>query len=289
MIRYEFARKENALPHLINGIVLICFSWGSLEASVFQPERDRLAQMLPLWEKSAQFSKEKRRELRILYSNLARLKAASSIGEEDLIVVDIAGFSVRLFERGRLVFQTKALVGQRQTPTRTFLAKVGGIVLNPSWLIPDEIAEREILPLAKQDPLFLEKSGIRPYGLFSGFTIFKQEPGPLNPLGVVKFSSHNPFNIIVHGTNEPELFVSDNRAVSHGCVRVEKPLQMALAVLEITQKGVWNEARLFQALKKGADYSIPLKRPIAIYFGYWTAHVDESHRLQFRKDIYGWD
>ena len=116
---------------------------------------------------------------------------------------------------------------------------------------------------------------------------FRQKSGVNSALGQVKFSLPNDMAIYLHDTNHRELFVKESRALSSGCVRLEKPITLAKILLE--GKSGWSDQRIDQVLQGGKTTYVKLPRPVPVYLIYWTAWVDHNGRLQRRPDVYNWD
>jgi murein L,D-transpeptidase YcbB/YkuD len=159
----------------------------------------------------------------------------------------------------------------------------------------------EVLPLATRDPAYMAKQGMRlldakgdtvpSQGIdFARYTpasfpwTLRQDPGPLNPLGRIKFVFPNPHNVYLHDTPSRQLFEREVRLFSHGCIRVQDPL--ALAELLLADPVAWNRAQLEAAIAEGKTRIVPLPRPVAVIIQYWTASVDEVGVLHFYRDVY---
>lgn len=174
------------------------------------------------------------------------------------------------------------------------------LVLNPTWTVPPGILRNETLPAMRKDPDYLERNnmsiirsdgsvvdpatvdlnGSFPYGV-------RQEPGPKNSLGRVKFMFPNPYFIYLHDTPSKSLFARSERAFSHGCIRTENPLD--LAELLFADKEGWNRARIDQVLESGETTTVMLTEPMTVLLLYWTADVQPDGTIDFREDIYGRD
>jgi Uncharacterized protein conserved in bacteria len=115
----------------------------------------------------------------------------------------------------------------------------------------------------------------------------RQDPGRLNALGRVKFMFPNKFNVYLHDTPARLLFEKTQRDFSHGCIRIQKPIELAVYLLR--QDPRWNRDALLSALDEVANRSVPLPEPIPIHLLYWTAWADKDGTIQFRRDIYGHD
>jgi murein L,D-transpeptidase YcbB/YkuD len=222
--------------------------------------------------------------------------------------INIADFSLRAMAGRREDLIMKVVVGRKQDSTPVFSDSIVAISLNPSWNVPDDIAREEMLPELKKDPAYLDKHGMELLESWadSARTLgadtvdwsdidtanfhyrIREKQGGESALGKIKFVLTNPFNIYLHDTPEKGYFARDKRAFSHGCVRVEKPLDLAAWVLR--DDPLWNRDGLAAAIEAGGPVSIPLRdKGVPVHILYWTAFVDREGGLQFRPDVYGWD
>ena len=226
---------------------------------------------------------------------------------ENYILINIANFEVDVIEEDRTVMTLKAVVGKTYRRTPVFSDKMTYLVINPFWHIPPSIAVQDILPQIKKDPEYLSRQNIKvllgwgaeakeidpktiDWAALSskGFPYrFLQEPGPTNSLGRVKFMFPNKFNVYLHDTPAKDLFGKSSRGFSSGCIRLEKPLDLAEYVLRKDTK--WTKEAILTAVNKGTEQTIMLPQPIPVHLLYWTAWVDGEGTLQFRNDIYGRD
>ncbi len=154
------------------------------------------------------------------------------------------------------------------------------VVLSPYWDVPVSIARAEILPRLARDPGYLARHHME---RLPGGRI-RQLPGPDNPLGPVKFIFENPFGVRLHGTSAPALFERPTRLFSHGCVRAERPLELADRLLPD-----WDAGRIAAAVAAGRERRVALDRPVPIHVVYWTARVAPDGALHLRTDPYGRD
>jgi murein L,D-transpeptidase YcbB/YkuD len=156
------------------------------------------------------------------------------------------------------------------------------VVFRPYWNITPDIQRKEIAPKAAADPGYLARNNME-YYRDGGETRIRQRPGGKNSLGLVKFLFPNEFNIYLHDTPAKELFKLTDRAASHGCIRLEKPAELAQWVLG------WDAGRVADAMNNGSDnHQVRLPRKIPVYIVYFTAYVRDG-RLFFGDDIYGRD
>lgn len=154
-------------------------------------------------------------------------------------------------------------------------------MFNPPWNVPAEIASKEILPKEARDPGYLARND---FVQIDGR--LQQLPGPKNALGVVKFDLPSPFGVYLHDTPAKALFDRSRRALSHGCMRLEKPQALAEALLG--PQG-WSSDSVVQAVAAGRTQTTALRTPLPLYVVYWTADLSPEGRVRFRPDVYGWD
>jgi len=223
------------------------------------------------------------------------------------ITVNIAGFELTLMEHGEVQLTMPVVVGKRYHATPVFSGLMSYLVFSPYWNVPNSIATREILPRLARDPGYLENESMK---VFLGWEEslrpidparvdwsavpaanfpyrFRQEPGPHNALGLVKFMFPNKYNVYLHDTPAKELFSRASRDFSHGCIRVKEPLQLAEYLLQ-NQSG-WDMKRIEEAARSGVEQAVTLPRPWPVHILYWTAWVGERGNVHFWQDIYGRD
>lgn len=222
------------------------------------------------------------------------------IGERG-ILVNIAAAEVTLIEDGRAVLTSRAIVGRPDWPTPNLRSRITAIEFNPPWVVPKRIAQEEILPrIRDRGEAYLQRQGIRvldgrnqevdaatiDWAALNGKAIpyvFRQDPGPLNPLGRVKFLFANEYDVYLHDTPSRSLFVRSERTLSHGCIRVEAAEQMAFRLL--SEEG-WTEERFRAALARDKSQRVALKWPLPVHLVTLSAWVDEDGAVQFREDPY---
>jgi murein L,D-transpeptidase YcbB/YkuD len=197
------------------------------------------------------------------------------------VLVNVAGFRVYFAEHGQLKWSSRVVVGTPYTKTPIFRADMKYIVLNPTWTVPTSIVRKEILPGMRRDPNYLAKKG---YVRINGQ--FVQPAGERNALGRIKLMFPNPHSVYLHDTPSKSLFNETSRTFSHGCVRVQKPVELAALVLD---DPAWSVQALEAAIAAGKTRTIMLKEPVPVLILYWTAAVDADGRVTFRPDIYGRD
>ena len=223
------------------------------------------------------------------------------------VVVNIADFALHAIENEEPVLKMRAIVGKPFQQTPVFSSKIVYIVLNPYWEVPHSIATKEILPKLRQDPDYLQREHMRVLQTVNGkrqvvnpatidwYAVSKdqfpyqlrQDPGPANALGSIKFYLPNRYHVYLHDTPNKSLFSQTVRCFSHGCVRLEKPFDLAAHLLK--DQPDWTQQRIIETLRRDKDHRITLTTPVPIYVVYWTAWVDAHGTIHFRNDVYSRD
>lgn len=202
------------------------------------------------------------------------------------VAVWIPAFELEAVEDGRVALESRVVGGKAGWHTPIFSAPMRTVIFNPYWNIPPSILGREVLPRQRRDPSYFGREGIE--AVRDGGTVrYRQVPGPRNPLGQVKLVFPNPYNVYLHDTSSPSLFARDERAFSHGCVRVEKPLELAAFALAETPG--WSRESVAAATRRGGERAVPLAAPLPVYLFYRTAWVDDAGAAHFRRDLYELD
>jgi murein L,D-transpeptidase YcbB/YkuD len=197
------------------------------------------------------------------------------------IYVNVPAFQLQAFDKGEPVLDMKVIVGQEyeDKATPVFSDSMETVVFRPYWNVTPDIQAKEIEPKLASDPGYLAANDME-YWNDGGARRIRQRPGPKNSLGFVKFLFPNDFNIYLHDTPNHELFDKDVRAFSHGCIRVEKPAELAQWVLG------WDASKVDQAMREGPDNrSVKLPTKIPVYITYSTAYLRDG-QLYFGNDLY---
>jgi L,D-transpeptidase YcbB len=221
------------------------------------------------------------------------------------IFVNQADFRAYVMDNGKPTLETRVVVGKAgKFRTPEFSDEMTHLIINPTWHVPKSIARKEYLPMLKKDPTSLTRQGLRmtdvngrrvdPTTLdYTQYDVknfpfdLKQPPSTRNALGLVKFMFPNRFNIYLHDTPSKSLFARDTRAYSHGCVRVQKPFELAYTILK---KQSSNPKALFHKhLDTGRETVVDLEKPIPVHLVYHTAWVTPQGRPNYRGDTYGRD
>ncbi|MGE0639396.1 MAG: murein L,D-transpeptidase [Thermoanaerobaculia bacterium] len=222
--------------------------------------------------------------------------------EDDFVAVNIAAFRVYVVQGGKPVWTTRAVVGKYHHESPVFKASMLYIVLNPTWTVPPSIAAGELLPKLRKDRGYLDSvhmelldssgAAVDPAtadieGAAGRRYTFRQQPGPWNALGQVKFMFPNEHNVYLHDTPSRDLFSREVRTFSHGCIRVENPLQLAEVLLAGDR--AWDRAVIDATIAAGDTTTVSLERPLPVLILYWTAWVNPEGELKFYDDVYGRD
>ena len=197
------------------------------------------------------------------------------------ISVNVPAFRLDAYDKGEKVLEMKVIVGEEyeDKATPVFSDSMETVVFRPYWNITPDIQAKEIEPKIASNPGYMAAENLE-YYKDGGATRIRQKPGPQNSLGFVKFLFPNDFNIYLHDTPNRELFGKDVRAFSHGCIRVEKPTELAQWVLG------WDAGRVQQAMQGGSDnVSVKLPRRLPVYITYGTAYMRDG-MLHFGNDLY---
>jgi L,D-transpeptidase YcbB len=220
-----------------------------------------------------------------LISNMERWRwLPQDLGQRH-IMVNVPEFRLQLKEDGRPVHETRVIVGKENSQTPIFSETMKYLVVNPSWTIPPSIMKKEILPGLAQDPYYAARKGYKV--IRRGNTIsVQQPPGERNALGYVKFMFPNNHAVYLHDTPNRSLFSASKRALSHGCVRVDKPFELADEIFSTDAK--WTGQKLRSLIGKGERY-LHLSQPLPVHLAYFTLGVDEKGELKSFNDLYGLD
>ena len=225
------------------------------------------------------------------------------------ILVNIAGFHLAGINDEKMEINMPVIVGKTHHKTPVFSHSMTYIEINPFWNIPNSIAINEMVPNMKKDPNYLKSKRIR---VFKGWqenapevspdtinwqTIgrgikkyrLRQDPGPNNSLGIIKFMFPNSNNIYMHDTPTHSLFKRSKRSFSHGCIRVSQPRELALHILGHDDQG-WSKKRIDDLITRGKRTVVPLNNPLPVHILYRTALVNpKDGTVHFYDDIYGRD
>ena len=236
--------------------------------------------------------------------NLERLRWVAQDLTGDYLIVDIAGFSARLYLGGQLAWLSRIVVGRPYRETPAFRATLRWVVLNPTWTVPPTILKEDLLPRLIEDPGYLERNRMavvdrsgqpieaarldwRQYASRPFPYRIVQAPGGGNPLGGIEFVLPNPHAVFLHDTPVRALFEKPERAFSSGCIRLERALELAVLVLD--DPGRWSAAAIGGAIGAGERRTVPVKRRVPVMLLYFSAAADADGVVRFHPDVYGRD
>ena len=238
--------------------------------------------------------------------NMKRWRELPADLGERYIWVNMTDFHLNVIHKEHSIMSMKVIVGKSSRRTPVMHESINSVVLNPPWNVPRRIMIYDILPQARKDPNYLAERNIR---VLDGWTETKeippdqldlrsmplsqfpyrlqQDPGADNALGAVKFVIPNDYSIYLHDTNHRDLFSRDFRALSSGCIRVEKPLELAELLLK--GKRGWDRRHIDEVIASGETTYVRLPEDVPTYLLYWTAWVDDDGAVHFSDDIYALD
>ncbi len=197
----------------------------------------------------------------------------------DYLVVNIPEYKLHVYAKDSLAFSMNVVVGKNEHKTVIFNGDMNYIVFSPYWNIPASILNKEILPGIKKNPNYLAEHNME----WNGNSI-RQKPGPNNSLGLVKFLFPNSHSIYLHDSPAKSLFKENNRAFSHGCIRLAEPKKLAQYLLKNNPD--WNSSKITAAMNNKIEQYVKLKPAIPVFIAYFTVWVDRQGLLNFRKDVY---
>ena len=240
----------------------------------------------------------------LIRMNMERWRWAPRDLGDRYVLINVPAYIMQVNEANQPVLSMRVVVGEPDNQTPLFSDEMTYVVFSPYWNIPPGILRDETLPRVARDPGFLERNNIEVVGtggeeidassidwsdeLAAEGVRFRQRPGADNALGLVKFIFPNNFNVYLHDTPADRLFSREKRALSHGCIRVEQPIEMAKYVLR--DQPEWTQARIQQAMHARQERTVKLKEPIPVHIGYWTAWVEpDGKSVTYTDDPYGID
>lgn len=237
--------------------------------------------------------------------NLERLRwLPDDIKDRELILVNTANFQLDYIQSRDTLLTSRVIVGKTYHSTPQFSAEMSYIVFSPTWTVPVSITRGEIIPAAKKDLEYFRKKNMKlltstgrevdPSSIDWSkvnprefpYTV-RQEPGEQNSLGLVKFMFPNKYSVYIHDTPSRSLFVREDRALSHGCIRIQKPFELAKVLLSYDSQ--WTDDQIRTAMKQDRERTVMLNRKIPVVILYLTYWSDSKGKLFYRRDIYSRD
>lgn len=237
-------------------------------------------------------------------ANLERARWVLGGLGQDFLLVNLPAYKAYLIQGNRNVWESRTQIGQEAMQTPTFRANIQTIVFNPDWSVPQSIALHEIVPAMQSGRNVLREQGLVAYDAenrevdpksidwddvdSTNFQYsFKQPPSGENALGKVKFLFPNKYAIYLHDTPSRHLFETGKRAFSHGCIRIENPLDLAERLLDGQDR--WSRSRMEDTIAADSTVNVTLEHPLPILIVYWTVSVGGTGEVRYAQDIYDLD
>lgn len=234
--------------------------------------------------------------------NLDRYKQLPDSMPVSYIWVNLPGYKMELYDSGKLVLESKVIVGQPKTRTPVLNSKITNMITYPQWTVPYSIIFKEMLPKIRKDINYLRKENLMVVDRFDSVIdphaidwnklgknhfpyLLRQRQGDDNSLGVIKFNFSNKFSVYMHDTNARSLFERSDRALSHGCVRVQAWDSLSRFLLGRDSANIPVDS-LRSWLARHEKHHIPLRRKLPVFFRYYTVYVTDKGEIRFLDDIY---
>jgi murein L,D-transpeptidase YcbB/YkuD len=236
--------------------------------------------------------------------NLERVRWVVGGLSDSFVLVNLPAFKVYVIKDRRNIWEARTMIGKTARQTPEFRADLRYIVFNPDWTVPPTILAKDVLdgmragtnPIKRKGLTILDRQGrvVSPDAIDWAaakpgnfpYTL-RQPPGEDNALGRVKFIFPNEHSIFLHDTPHRELFASDLRTFSSGCIRVERPLDLAATLLQ--GQDDWDSTKIDRVVAAGASDTVFLDAPLPVLIVYWTVTVGASGEVRFARDVYGRD
>ncbi|MYZ46700.1 L,D-transpeptidase family protein [Propylenella binzhouense] len=235
-----------------------------------------------------------------LQANVERIRAMG-VPTERYVMVNIPGAQIEVVENGRVVSRHTAVVGKVDRQTPLLSSRITEINFNPFWTVPASIIRKDLIPKMQKEPDYLTNNKIRIYTQTgqelqpeqvnwhsdeATHYMFRQDPGDQNSLGSMKINFSNPFQVYLHDTPSKNLFGSDYRFESSGCVRVHNVRELVAWIL---RDNGYNLATVDQAVRSGERVDVKVQNPPLLFTVYFTAWTTGDGIVHFREDIYNLD
>lgn len=245
-----------------------------------------------------------KKKIKMITVNMERDRWVNKAFSDFFVLVNIAAFEAYIFKDSIRIHTTRAMVGKTYHQTPVFAAKMQYLEVNPTWTVPTSITRRELIPKIQGDKNYLtnkhmevvdfqgnivdtSKINFQELTSTSPFPyMLRQKPGPWNALGQVKFIFPNPFSVYLHDTPSRSLFARENRSLSHGCIRIENPLDFATVILQNT---TYDKEAITKIVKSQKTQRIILSDKPDVMLLYWTVGLGNHGELRFVNDIYSRD
>jgi murein L,D-transpeptidase YcbB/YkuD len=219
--------------------------------------------------------------------NMNRALWMPPVQDSSHISVNIPSLELVVYGDSGRQMSMPVIVGKEGSGTMAFADRITTVVFSPYWNLPQSIVQNEIKPALQKDPDYLKKRNMEIVKQEGDYMQIRQLPGKDNALGSVKFLFPNSFDIYLHDTPNKDLFAQQNRALSHGCIRVAKPDSLAAFILR--GQSEWTPEKIAAAMNGNQEQTVKVNRPVPVAITYYTAWSGNNGKLHFRKDVYGFD
>lgn len=220
--------------------------------------------------------------IRQIMANMERWRWLPAELDRRRVQVNVAAAVLTAFDGDAPIMSMKAVTGRPGNETPMLVSTIHSIVINPPWNVPTSIATKELWPKERANPGYLRRNGFR---VLDGGRL--QQSSERSALGRFKFDFPNDFAVFLHDTPAQSGFSRFDRLASHGCVRLEKPGDLAKLLMKTTPD--WQPEAIDAAVARGKTVRAPLAEPVTVYLLYWTAFAGANGQVGFREDPYGWD
>ncbi|MCB0539559.1 MAG: L,D-transpeptidase family protein [Bacteroidetes bacterium] len=239
----------------------------------------------------------------IIVLNMERMRWLNKDFGNEYIIVNIPAYKLNYFKNDSIIFSCKVIVGKEYNSTPIFMDYMEYLDFRPTWTVPSSIMTKEFIPKLRSNPNYyanrgftlyengvaISPSAVNWYNIAGRNLKFVEKPSEKNSLGLVKFIFPNNMNIYLHDTPTDYLFDRNERAFSHGCVRIEKPAELAYTVLQSNNKP-WTMDEINEAMHTGdKPKRVLLDHELLVQLVYLTAYIDKNDKLIIRNDVYGHD
>lgn len=282
------AASDNTLPSLVTW-----YNTRSGEVVLLLKEIKKLQDSTPKPNRSIQIVTKAINDYRWLYAIQKNNK---------IILVNLPSTKLRVWDNGKQVLHMNLIVGKPATPSGTLTSVVNQVVINPYWNVPRSIMVREMLPSIKNDIAYLDRNHLEVrdlnYKKINPFKVnwydidtvhfpfyIRQSTGCDNSLGIIKLDFDNPYGIYLHDTPQKELFALNNRFFSHGCMRMEKPIEMAKYLLK-NNKAVLDSIDFENCYKNPKPINIQMIEKVNVIVWYHLIDFDDRSRIIYYRNIY---
>ena len=246
-----------------------------------------------------------KKNIQAIITNLDKTKLYPKQFEDEYIEVNIPDFNLRYYKEGELIMKKGIVVGRIDRPTPLFSNTIRYMVLNPTWTITDNLVKRDLIPVFRKNPMYLEENNIHAFRGKKEVEVtpemlapyekseervpyrFVQFPGDNNALGRVKFMFPNKYDVYLHDTDNKSLLSRRYKIYSSGCMRLEKPFDLVSLLLEHVSKS-YTQSEIDEILKSNEPKIIGLRQTVPIHILYFTVY-EEDGLAYFKNDIYLYD